>query len=149
MGVESSAGKSGPKRPAQERVGGDAVNRLHMTGLPAGEQRYVLAKERLRAAVVADGGFRGLFSLARMPAAEEDLIRRYDKLLNDAVSPADRERNKRAQGGESPEDINDRNFMEVASIQGLHPDDVSAMMLTMAICSVAFPGVSPDEIPTE
>ncbi len=109
---------------------------------------YETGKIALQEAVVADGGLEGLFDKLRAGQFDE-IFERYDRLLKAAASPEDRQR-RRAENeatGMSADERLDRTFMEVASVDGLDPDDVPAMLLAVKLCNTAFPGIPVDEIP--
>jgi hypothetical protein len=110
---------------------------------------FETAKVALQAAVIADGGSRGLFNKLRSDQFEEVLLR-YDVLLEAATGPEDRERRREQQGASellSDEKI-DNDYAEIASILGVTEQGAAAMIAATMLCSTAFPGIPLSEIPT-
>lgn len=114
---------------------------------------YEAGKRLLKEAVIADGGLMGLFGLMRVggPMVKETL-ERYTTLLTAAASPEDMERNREelnAQETAHGMEWVDARFMALAATEGLHADDVPALLTAVVLCETAFPGVPVEEITAE
>lgn len=98
---------------------------------------YEVGKVALQEEVIADGGLLGLFGHLRTDAGT--LLEKYQFLLEAAASPDEREK-RRGAYIDTPDALDD-DLMAVASMEGLHPDDVVAMLIAVKLYQTAFPGV--------
>lgn len=105
-----------------------------------------IGKDELRSAVLADGGFTGLFRAFRNPSSYASMVSRYEVLLEVAASEEDRKRRQANLDAnfEQTGDIVDREtVVAVSTGTDLKIPDAHAAVLATTIFTTAFPNFLP------